>query len=651
MKRITYLVAISLTLILSNCKRQEKPYACFIPPGTIAKGISVTFNSNCSEYVDEFNWDFGDGNTSTVEYPSHVYEETGTYTVTLSVKNKRGKDSFTEDIEVVIPDEIRHITQNITEDETWSGGAVHHVTRDLFIDGATLTIEPGATVKIGTGKSIYIGFNTGYEGAALIAEGTTSDPIVITTGDSIGTPGAWDYIKFCENSTGSSLKYCNISYGGGYSKLFGSIDVCGADVSIDHCKITNSENIGISCDEDATFNSFSNNDIQSSLYPVSLYSSNAHTLGSNNTYVDNGILIHGAMYSEDEKTWTEQGTPYIIDGNMVIESNNGASLTITEGTKIQMTNGSAILVGYHAGTIGTLTIQGTASKPVVFSSADTVKEAGDWNYIGFYSGNDGSSLANVKIQHGGKASNKGAIYLEGTSISLNNSTIDHSANYGIYLDDESFFTEFSNNTITNTTLNAVRLNASQAHTLGTGNQFDASSFIELSGGKLESESYTWNKQSCPYLVKGDVFVASSTGSTLTLSAGTTLSFDPYTSLLISNQEKQPGGLVAVGTSGNPVIFTSAQPVGSQSAGDWDGVVLYDNTLGTTKFEYCQFSYGGKSVSVSGNIICYNTQEGVPVISNCSFSNSMGFGIYKNSTGTPTTSSNTFSNNLSGEKNF
>ena len=32
-----------------------------------------------------FSWDFGDGNTSTVEDPTHVYAAPGTYTVTLEV--------------------------------------------------------------------------------------------------------------------------------------------------------------------------------------------------------------------------------------------------------------------------------------------------------------------------------------------------------------------------------------------------------------------------------------------------------------------------------------------------------------------------------------------------------------------------------------
>lgn len=48
--------------------------------------LTVTFLSN-STNVDTYFWDFGDGNTSTLEDPVHTYAIAGTYTVTLTTKN------------------------------------------------------------------------------------------------------------------------------------------------------------------------------------------------------------------------------------------------------------------------------------------------------------------------------------------------------------------------------------------------------------------------------------------------------------------------------------------------------------------------------------------------------------------------------------
>ena len=46
-------------------------------------------------------WDFGDGNTSTVRSPNHLYDEAGTYTVRLRVTNSAGTDVVTRRVTVV----------------------------------------------------------------------------------------------------------------------------------------------------------------------------------------------------------------------------------------------------------------------------------------------------------------------------------------------------------------------------------------------------------------------------------------------------------------------------------------------------------------------------------------------------------------------
>jgi len=41
-------------------------------------------------------WEFGDGNTSTEQNPTHIYENPGLYTVSLTVSNQYGSDSETK---------------------------------------------------------------------------------------------------------------------------------------------------------------------------------------------------------------------------------------------------------------------------------------------------------------------------------------------------------------------------------------------------------------------------------------------------------------------------------------------------------------------------------------------------------------------------
>ena len=51
-----------------------------------------SFNQEPTNIVS-WLWDFGDGNTSTQQNPTHTYEETGTYNVMLSITDARGCDS------------------------------------------------------------------------------------------------------------------------------------------------------------------------------------------------------------------------------------------------------------------------------------------------------------------------------------------------------------------------------------------------------------------------------------------------------------------------------------------------------------------------------------------------------------------------------
>src|SRR5690606_11291386 len=55
----------------------------------VIKNTSTPTNST-------FHWDFGDGNTSSVDSPNHIYATSGTYTITLIVTNECGADTTTQ---------------------------------------------------------------------------------------------------------------------------------------------------------------------------------------------------------------------------------------------------------------------------------------------------------------------------------------------------------------------------------------------------------------------------------------------------------------------------------------------------------------------------------------------------------------------------
>lgn len=60
---------------------------------SIPFGTAVQFTDESTENPGGWQWDFGDGNTSNEQNPSHVYNQTGTFDVTLSVTNCNGSDT------------------------------------------------------------------------------------------------------------------------------------------------------------------------------------------------------------------------------------------------------------------------------------------------------------------------------------------------------------------------------------------------------------------------------------------------------------------------------------------------------------------------------------------------------------------------------
>ncbi len=71
----------------------DVPTASFTSSMSYLTGIFT--NTSTTSGTTTYAWTFGDGGTSTDENPAHVYAATGTYTVTLTVTNECGSETFT----------------------------------------------------------------------------------------------------------------------------------------------------------------------------------------------------------------------------------------------------------------------------------------------------------------------------------------------------------------------------------------------------------------------------------------------------------------------------------------------------------------------------------------------------------------------------
>jgi len=80
---------ITITLIVSS----NLPDADFSSETTtVMEGDTIRFYDETTSNPQSWNWDFGDGNSSTDQNPEKVYSTAGTYTVSLEVSNTYGSD-------------------------------------------------------------------------------------------------------------------------------------------------------------------------------------------------------------------------------------------------------------------------------------------------------------------------------------------------------------------------------------------------------------------------------------------------------------------------------------------------------------------------------------------------------------------------------
>ena len=79
------------------------PEVVFTASGTTGLApFSVSFSDSSSGNISAWEWDFGDGATSTLQHPSHTYTETGTYAVQLTVSGSAGSQTLTKDQYITI---------------------------------------------------------------------------------------------------------------------------------------------------------------------------------------------------------------------------------------------------------------------------------------------------------------------------------------------------------------------------------------------------------------------------------------------------------------------------------------------------------------------------------------------------------------------
>lgn len=120
MKNTRYILLLAAFFTFTNCNKDDDtittlpPMAEFEISNTTPKVDEQIIFTNTSQHATSYEWDFGDGNSSTDENPVHSYASAGSFSVKLTATGEGGSDSASKVVTVMDATPIADFTINKT---------------------------------------------------------------------------------------------------------------------------------------------------------------------------------------------------------------------------------------------------------------------------------------------------------------------------------------------------------------------------------------------------------------------------------------------------------------------------------------------------------------------------------------------------------
>jgi hypothetical protein len=432
------------------------------------------------------------------------------------------------------------------------------VAGNYAIDGATLTLEPGATLAFKDGAEISIGF---YEAAKLVVKGTKAAPVTFTS--EAKTPGAWKGVRLYPKSSGSSIQGLVVEYAGDKK---GAVSIEGEHVVFEDSIVRHAEGLGLEATVKASFAAFTGNAFEDvGAIAMRMPPQLVGAIGEGNRFDETSRVHVPAGTVESDATWPALPVPYVVVGEVRVDGKEAsrATLTISPGTKVFFDGDARMSIGYYAE--GTLAAKGSSSQPIVFGSNDR-KEPGSWRGIAVH-GKGEAELQHVTFEHGGKREAEGVLLADNRSrVTVKACRFENNAAGIVLRGAEVEAIAIDENTFENTPI-AMRLPAHEVGALGGGNAYSQDARVVIEGGKTGKDAKWVPQKGARVELDANLGVD---GGTLEIAAGYTLHVKDGVGIDVGYYEAAT--LKLLGTAGDPIRIVGQR----DEPGAWKSIAFHKN---------------------------------------------------------------------------
>lgn len=450
------------------------------------------------------------------------------------------------------------------------------VTGDYSIEGATLTLQPGATLAFAEGAKLSVGY---YEPAKLIVNGTAEAPVTLTTSaDKVA--GVWQGVHLFGKANRSSIEGVVVEYAG--SKR-GAIVVEAQDVSISGSTIRHAKGEAVEVAREGTVTIVGTT--TESVGPVAMRvtPSAAGGIAAGNTFpagalvqIENGKVVA-------DTTWADIGVPWLLTGPVQVNGEEGrrATLTVAAGAKLVFDGDGSLDLGYYQQ--ARLLAEGQAGKPVVFAAHER-QEPGGWNGLKIF-GKGEATFAHAQFVHGGKDENAGVLSLQGEAhVTLKDTTFENNAVGVVVRGKKVDLKELDRVTFTGTPV-AFKGAGRYLGVLGSGNRYVGEPAIVVESDKIETDMEWKRQEGATVQLDGTVQVS---GGRLTVAAGSTFNMKDGVELQVGYYDT--AGVELKGTADAPISFVGQR----DEPGTWGGLVFYGKAKGNVLENVVVRNAGGQA---------------------------------------------------------